>query len=372
MKWYEGNRSHLGLCAAVLAIALFLRMATSAQAQELVRDAAENPVTAAAIMRISLGGSTAPVTCGQAQSDDAQAVLAEVEAEPEPEPEPAPAPETEVPPLTFSQEEADGIVLFGTCTQNPDPAELLLERGLQLDFSRDGPQVLIIHTHATEAYTPEPGWEYEQTDALRTEDPAYNVVRVGTALAQELEALGIGVVHDTGIRDYPTYNGSYTRTLTAIETQLAEHPSIRIVIDLHRDAAENPDGTPVAVTTQLNGEAAAQLMFVVGTDEGGLQHPNWQENLALVVRLQALLRREEPTLCRAVNLRTERFNQHASFGSLLVEVGASGNTLAEALRSMPYLAKAVAAVITDCQSAKSPRLAEPTGGLVVDYGMITA
>ena len=350
MKWYEGNRSHLGLCAAVLGIALFLRLATSAQAQELVRGAAQSPAVASALMRISLGGSTAPVTLPEKPEPEPEPELpAERRRETEEEEMREAVPEPEPPAPVFTQEDADGIAVSGTSSYDPDLAALLLGRELQLDFSRAGPQVLIIHTHATEAYMPEPGWEYEQTDALRTGDTEYNVVRVGTALAQELEALGIGVVHDTGIRDYPSYSGSYTRTLTAIEEHLAEHPSIRIVIDLHRDAAENPDGSPVAVTAQVDGEDAAQLMFVVGTDEGGLPHPNWQENLALVVRLQALLNREAPSLCRAVNLRTERFNQHAAFGSLLVEVGASGNTLAEALRSMPLLAQALAAVIADCQ-----------------------
>ncbi len=346
MKWYEGNRSHLGLCAAVLGIALLLRMATSAQAKELVQEAAESPAVAGALMRISLGGSTAPV---EQLEEPEPAPEAEPEAAIPVETEPEAVPEPEVAALIFTQADADGIALSGTSSYTPDVAALLLERELQLDLSRDGPQVLIVHTHATEAYTPEPGWEYEPSDTLRTEDTEYNVVRVGAALAAELEALGVGVVHDTAIRDYPTYNGSYTRTLTAIEDYLAEYPSIRIVIDLHRDAAENADGSPVAVTARVDGENAAQLMFVVGTDEGGLPHPNWQENLRLVLRLQALLNREEPALCRAVDLRTERFNQHAAFGSLLVEVGASGNTLAEALRSMPYLAQAVAKVIADCQ-----------------------
>ncbi len=346
MKHYEGKGRQFGLCAAVLAIALLLRFATSESAQAAVRETAGNPAVAAAIMRVSLGGSTAVAAQEPEPEPAPESETPEDESASETQAEPA-AEETAPEPLVFTQADADTLVVGGTSSYSPDLLSLLTQE-LKLSFSQAGPQVLIIHTHATEAYAAEPGWEYEASDTLRTEDTDYNIVRVGTELASQLEALGIRTIHDTGIRDYPTYNGSYTRTLSVIEDYLAEYPSIRIVIDLHRDAAENADGSAVAVTSTIDGCSAAQLMFVVGTDEGGLQHPNWQENLALAARLQALLNREYSGLCRQIDLRTERFNQHATFGSLLVEVGASGNTLAQALRSMQPLAEAIAAVIGSC------------------------
>ena len=91
----------------------------------------------------------------------------------------------------------------------------------------------------------------------------------------------------------------------------------------------------------LDGARCAQLMLVVGSDEGGLTHPDWKENLANALKLQALLNRIAPGLCRDIDLRTERFNQHETPGSLLVEFGCTGNTLAEALRSADYLAQAL-------------------------------
>ena len=188
----------------------------------------------------------------------------------------------------------------------------------------------------------EAGFEYPESDALRTLDERYSVIRVGDEIADILTEAGISVLHDTQPNDYPNYNGAYERMRQTIEGYLAEYPSIQMVLDIHRDAAEDADGNPVALTADVDGDACAELMLVVGTDEGGLSHPNWQENLANALKLQVLLNRSAPGLCRNLNLRTERFNQHETPGSLLVEVGASGNTLAEALRSARILGQALA------------------------------
>ena len=258
-------------------------------------------------------------------------------SEPPAEPEPDPA----APPLVFSADEADAIGIVGACSYQPDK-QALLTRPSALSLSDDGPAILIVHTHSSEAYTMEAGFEYPESDALRTLDERYSVIRVGDEIADILTEAGISVLHDTQPNDYPNYNGAYERMRQTIEGYLAEYPSIQMVLDIHRDAAEDADGNPVALTADVDGDACAELMLVVGTDEGGLSHPNWQENLANALKLQVLLNRSAPGLCRNLNLRTERFNQHETPGSLLVEVGASGNTLAEALRSARILGQALA------------------------------
>lgn len=245
------------------------------------------------------------------------------------------------PPLVFSADEADAIGIVGACSYQPDK-QALLTRPSALSLSDDGPAVLIVHTHSSEAYTMEAGFEYPESDALRTLDERYSVIRVGDEIADILTEAGISVLHDTQPNDYPNYNGAYERMRQTIEGYLAEYPSIQMVLDIHRDAAEDADGNPVALTAEADGEACAELMLVVGTDEGGLSHPDWQENLANALKIQTLLNRSAPGLCRNLNLRTERFNQHETPGSLLVEVGASGNTLAEALRSARILGQALA------------------------------
>ena len=245
-------------------------------------------------------------------------------------------------PEAFSAAEADAITIAGACSYAVDKAALLT-RPSALTAERDGPKVLIVHTHTSEAYTPEPGWEYESTDPLRTGDAEHSVVRLGARVAELLNAHGIETLHDTALNDYPSYNGAYERMRQTIEGYLAQYPSIEIVLDLHRDAADDPVGMPVAFTAEVDGARCAQLMLVVGTDEGGLTHPDWKENLANALKLQALLNRIAPGLCRDIDLRTERFNQHETPGSLLVEFGCTGNTLAEALRSADYLAQALCA-----------------------------
>lgn len=244
-------------------------------------------------------------------------------------------------PEAFSVAEADAITIAGACSYAVDKAALLT-RPSALTAKADGPRVLIVHTHTSEAYTPEPGWEYESSDPLRTGDAEHSVVRLGTRVAELLNAHGIETLHDTALNDYPSYNGAYERMRQTIEGYLAQYPSIEMVLDLHRDAANDPAGMPVAFTAEVDGARCAQLMLVVGTDEGGLTHPDWKENLANALKLQALLNRIAPGLCRDIDLRTERFNQHETPGSLLVEVGASGNTLAEALRSARILGQALA------------------------------
>ena len=225
-----------------------------------------------------------------------------------------------------------------------DPWELL-QRESVLDFDQDGPTVLIVHTHTSEAYTMEAGWEYDENETARTQDTEYSVVRVGRVLAEGLEARGISVLHDTSFNDYPSYNGAYNSTLKKIQQWVEEYPTIQMVIDIHRDAGANADGTPVRHAVTLDGQETAQLMLVVGTDQGGLSHPNWQDNLSWALKLQAVLERWWPGLCRNLDLRTERFNQHMTPGSLLIEVGSSGNTLKEALAAAELLADGLADLI---------------------------
>ena len=200
-------------------------------------------------------------------------------------------------------------------------------------LGEDAPQVLIVHTHTTEAYAKEADQSYDTLVNARTLDEQYNMIRVGDAVAEVLRQNGIQVIHDTTVNDYPSYNGAYDRMKAIIETNLAQYPSIRMVLDIHRDAAADANGDPLPLTATFSGEDYAQVMLVVGTDEGGLPHPNWQQNLSCALKLQALMNRDWPGLCRDLDLRRERFNQNQTPGSLLVEFGTDGNTLSQALRS---------------------------------------
>lgn len=214
-----------------------------------------------------------------------------------------------------------------------------LEAPLSWDLTQGGARVLIVHTHGTESYTKTDN--YRETSAYRTTDCGYNVVSVGDRLAELLEQGGIEVIHDRTMYDAQSYNGSYLYSRDGVTACLAEHPGICMVLDIHRDAAEDANGNQIGYTAQTPLGSAAKLMLVLGTDSGGYVHPNWRENFALGVKLQSKLYTLCPDICRPISLRSSRFNQDLSTGSLLVEVGTAGNTRAEALVAAEYLAQAI-------------------------------
>lgn len=207
-----------------------------------------------------------------------------------------------------------------------------------LDVDAEGPVVLLMHTHGSESY------QEEGAEGYRTQDESKSVIAVGETMAAVLEARGYGVLHDKTLCDYPEYTGAYNRSRSVIQENLEANENIVLVIDIHRDAVEDENGQQMRMACALGDETGAQLMLVVGSDGGGLSHPDWQENLSLAAVLQARLDRDYPGLMRPLNLRNERFNQDLAPLDLLVEVGASGNTLEEALCSAEVLADAIADV----------------------------
>ena len=210
----------------------------------------------------------------------------------------------------------------------------LLKNDIPVQLSPKGVQVLIVHTHGSESYTPSEAYQFEYTENARTLDTRYNVVRIGDELESILENNGIETLHVRDIFDSPSYSGSYSRSLEAITQAFKDNPSIKIVIDIHRDAMIAKDGTKYKVTADIDGKTAAQLMFVTGTSGGGLVHDNWQKNLTFHGRIQQEMNSRYPGIMRPINIRESRFNQHVCPGSMLLEVGTSGNTLDEALYSI--------------------------------------
>ena len=191
------------------------------------------------------------------------------------------------------------------------------------------------------------GQEYVPSSEYRTTDCEYNTVRVGRELAETLEEAGLSVIHDETLHDYPQYSGAYDRSLETIESYLEQYPTISIVLDVHRDAVADGEGNMVKVVSSVAGVNAAQMTFVVGTDGGGLEHPNWAENLKLAAAVQQDLCEDYPTLMRPITVRNSRYNQHVTTGTLLVEMGAAGNSLDEALLSARLLGQSLAEVLLE-------------------------
>ena len=231
--------------------------------------------------------------------------------------------------------------------------QAMLLSELRWDLTAREPQVLILHSHATESYTPTQQESYTASSSYRTLDPDHNMLRVGEALKEALEEKGIGVLHDTTLHDHPNYTDSYIRSRETVQSYLQAYPTIRLVLDLHRDAASLDNGTQLSTQATVNGREAAQIMLVVGTDAGGRLHPQWRENMALAMKLHAQLEKQYPGLCRPIGCRTERFNQDLSSGALLVEIGAAGDTLEEALITAEALAEAIGALSLGTATAGS-------------------
>jgi len=209
---------------------------------------------------------------------------------------------------------------------------------------KGAPQILIIHTHSTECYSSDGDDIYTETDASHTLNTNYNVVRVGDELENSFNEKGFSVMHDRGVYDFPSYTGSYSRSLTAIESYLKLYPSIKIVIDVHRDALMDAEGNIYRTSAKIGGRDSAQVMLVVGTGDGGANNSHWQENLKLAFRLQAAMNTKYEGLARPISISPERYNQHVSEGALLIEVGCNGNTLDEALFAARLFADAAAEV----------------------------
>lgn len=251
---------------------------------------------------------------------------------------------------SFTEQDAG---LIDVSNQNNYSVDIpaLLQAPLQWDLTQDGPAVLILHTHATESYTPTEAESYQQSSAYRTLDEQHNMIRIGEHLAQVLRAGGIGVIHDTTFHDHPSYNDSYSNARTSIQQYLEQYPSIRMVLDIHRDAADLSSAVQLKTSATVNGKPCSQLMMVVGTNAGGLNHPYWQDNMALAVKLHAHLEKQHPGLCRPISFRSQRFNQDLSTGAMLIEVGAAGDTLEEALLAAEVLGESLLALA--CGTATS-------------------
>lgn len=244
----------------------------------------------------------------------------------------------------FTPAEAAGLEVKYGGDYRPDLGALLA-RPTALDFSGDAPRILIVSTHATESYRMEDGWEYTPSAEARTLDPSYNVLRVGAELASLLRQAGICVIHDTTLNDYPSYNGAYSQASDRITAILAEYPSIQMVIDVHRDAMEDESGNQLGTAVSIGGQETARVMLVMGTNEGGLEHPYWETNLSWALKLQKIMDEQSPGLARPLNLRTERFNEQLTPGSVLLEVGTAGDTLAQALAAVRLFGQALVEAI---------------------------
>jgi stage II sporulation protein P len=209
----------------------------------------------------------------------------------------------------------------------------------KIEFNSSEPQVLIMHTHTTESFEPFEREEYTSNFNYRTTDPTKNVVAIGDAIVRELEKGGIKTYHDTTIQDYPSYNGSYERSARSVKQILEKYPSIKIVLDIHRDAITDGTNLPQPIVN-IDGKNAAQVMLISCCDDGG-NIPNYMKNFRFAALFQQQMESDYTGLTRPILFDTRFYNQDLTTGSILVEVGSHGNTIDQVIYSGELIGKSL-------------------------------
>lgn len=204
------------------------------------------------------------------------------------------------------------------------------EQPLSLKVDREKPAVLIFHTHTTEGYETLDRDFYAADVSSRTNDTDFNVARVGTAISEELTKAGFRVIHDKTIHD-TKYNGAYDRSRATVQKYLDENPDISVVLDVHRDAIQENNGTKIKPVTTIDGKKSAQIMIIAGAEGGNAkQFPDWEQNLRFAMHLQDKCESMYKTLMRPIFFCHRKYNMDMTPCSLLVEFGSEANTLEEA------------------------------------------
>ena len=314
ISWGRLFRRGVAVCLATLALwALLLSAGAGAVAGELRRlSSSERFVTA--VLRAELGDSEGGLPFWQRLAVGQSALLEanpggkkEEPAQTSPLPMAQPAPDhddvteerlpqhagtgdiverTLVPATDEGYVTGGGLYLYNRTNLKADLSKAVRAKpDISLSPAQEGPQILILHTHATEAYTPDGGDTYLPSDNSRTLDEGQNMLRVGDEMERVFTEMGLNVIHDRSLYDYPKYAGAYSRSGAGVKEYLERYPTVKLVLDVHRDALVGGDGTVYKVVTDIDGVKTAQVMLVVGSGEG---HPNWEKNLTLAAKLQKI------------------------------------------------------------------------------------
>ena len=367
---------HILLCTALFSTALSVLAVANLPGHEwLLRGALlwQDPVAAAAVTWPVPQQKPAPQATSAPEPVTATEEVSAAVQEPQGTATPAPAatPEPTATPLPsaapdienpgsiraeqFGQGSGDGYITLNagsirnyTSCSDADLRSAVSTPSLPFDVEVDSdePQVLILHTHATETYQTWPDLIYDPDFTARTQNTALNMCAVGEKMTQVLNDAGINTLHDTTLHDSPSYTESYDRSYATTQAYLEKYPSIKVVLDVHRDAIEDSDGTRVKPLCTINGEDTAQVMIIAGCDNGSsIRLPNWRLNLRFAAAWEEAMESRTPGLTRPVMCAYRYYNQDLTTGSLLIEIGGHANTVTEAIRAGQYAAEALAVLL---------------------------
>ncbi len=311
-----------------------------------------------------------PETSAEPEAPETEQKTAQEEAQ-SPSVDPSEIPENQQPPDDYSiPEEYQGPIIeedmsvsdttgylsFGagviknSTSLSDEEAQQYLEAENPVQIDSDGPQVLIMHTHATESFEPYDTDTYDTRHTWRTTDNTQNIVAAGEVMAEAIRSYGIEVLHDETQHDYPSYNGSYERSAVTVQDYLEKYPSIKVVLDVHRDAVQR-DTTLVKPVTEIDGRKAAQLMIIAGCDDGTMDMSNWSKNFRFAAGMQDAIESRYPSLTRPIFFCYRKYNQDLTTGSLLIEIGSHGNTLEEVLYTAQLAGDAIGSYLQGLRAA---------------------
>ena len=216
-----------------------------------------------------------------------------------------------------------------------DQASQQTATGDVLDSASSGaPLVLIYHTHATESYQPVSTGNFHSVEEEGT------VREVGKVLKGALEAKGISVLHDKTLHDSPSYSKSYSRSLDTAQQLLAANPSIRVIIDLHRDAASYTENGKHTFTAE--GKTVAQFCLVVG--EG---NANAEALTRFANRINQKANSMYPGFSRGIIMKEYKYNQYIADNHILLEMGNNQNNIEEVKASAALFAQVLEEILKE-------------------------
>lgn len=205
----------------------------------------------------------------------------------------------------------------------------------ELSLARNKDKILLYCTHTSESYVNSPGYEFSYSGTMRTKDAKYNMLSVAGVLRDALVAKSFNVILDTTPHDYTSYDNAYTNSRQTINNQINANGKFGLIIDVHRDAYGSLDNGP---TVEINGKEVALIMVVVGIGTEGYENPYWETNLAIAMKIVKLGEEMYPGLFRPLLIRGSKYNQDINQGSILTEIGTTGNTHEEVYYAVTCLA----------------------------------
>ena len=193
-------------------------------------------------------------------------------------------------------------------------------------LTKKSDKILLYNTHTSESYTNSPNYTFEYDGVMRSRNAEYNMLAIAKELDKNLRDKNINSVQNTTPHDYGTYTSAYSKSRMTIESALSNMGGAGLIIDVHRDATADLGYRPVA---NINGVQVAQCMFVVGVGTDSNKNEYWEDNLRLALKLQMIADKIYPGLFRPMYIRNSIYNQDLNKYSLLIEFGATGNTIEE-------------------------------------------